>query len=109
MALNAVKRAKTQKAKALKREALREAFAYYQFTRQSGATKQVGIPQENNTNVDVPTQDTTLSKKEEFVLRTRDEGRTLEWVGKELGLTRERIRQIEAKARAKMELYEKGK
>ena len=49
----------------------------------------------------------TLSPREEMVLRLRygiDDGhpRTLEEVGKEFGVTRERIRQIEAKAHRKL-------
>ena len=49
----------------------------------------------------------TLSDREAQVLRLRfgmdiDEPRTLEQVGKELGVTRERIRQIETKALRKM-------
>lgn len=49
----------------------------------------------------------TLSPREEMVLRLRygiDDGhpRTLEEVGKEFGVTRERIRQIEAKALRKL-------
>ena len=107
MALSAVKRAKTEKQRSLKRETLKEAFAYYQFTRQSGATKQVGIPLQDNTNVDVPVE---LTKKEAVVLQMRDDGHTLERVSKEFGVTRERIRQIEAKARAKVALQnETGK
>jgi len=48
-----------------------------------------------------------LTPREEMVLRLRygiDDGhpRTLEEVGKEFGVTRERIRQIEAKALRKM-------
>jgi RNA polymerase primary sigma factor len=49
----------------------------------------------------------TLSPREQRVLRLRfglddDRGRTLEEVGREFGVTRERIRQIEAKALRKM-------
>ena len=41
-------------------------------------------------------------KREELVLQQRAEGKTLEEVGKIWGVTRERIRQIEAKAKERI-------
>lgn len=43
-----------------------------------------------------------LNPREEMVLKLRDERKTLEEIGKELNITRERVRQIEAKARHKI-------
>jgi len=56
----------------------------------------------------------TLTPREEMVLRLRyglDDGhpRTLEEVGKEFGVTRERIRQIEAKALRKLRHPQRSK
>ena len=56
----------------------------------------------------------SLTPREEMVLRLRyglDDGhpRTLEEVGKEFGVTRERIRQIEAKALRKLRHPQRSK
>ena len=56
----------------------------------------------------------TLTPREEMVLRLRygiDDGhpRTLEEVGREFGVTRERIRQIEAKALRKLRHPQRSK
>lgn len=48
-----------------------------------------------------------LTPREEKVLELRNQGLTLEQVGKELGITRERIRQIEMKANYKLEYAKK--
>lgn len=44
-----------------------------------------------------------LTERERFVMDERAKGVTQEAIGQKLGITRERVRQIEAKARAKME------
>ncbi len=44
----------------------------------------------------------TISKREQKVIRDRMESKPLEEIGKELGVTRERVRQIEEKALAKI-------
>ncbi|MDT3919428.1 sigma factor-like helix-turn-helix DNA-binding protein, partial [Staphylococcus saprophyticus] len=41
----------------------------------------------------------TISEKEFKVLRDRNKGKTLEEIAKEIQVTRERVRQIEAKAK----------
>lgn len=46
-----------------------------------------------------------LTKREQIVLQARFEGRTLEDIGNELGLTRARVGQIEAKAEFKIKHY----
>lgn len=48
-------------------------------------------------------KENTLTLKEAIVLKMRDNKSTLEEVGKEIGVTRERVRQIEATARGRKE------
>lgn len=45
-----------------------------------------------------------ITEREQKVLAMREEGKTLKAIGKELGVTPERIRQIEAKAELKMKV-----
>ena len=48
-----------------------------------------------------------LTPREEKVLELRNQGLTLEQTGKELGITRERVRQIELKANRRLEYAKK--
>ena len=48
-----------------------------------------------------------LTPREEKVLELRNQGLTIEQVGKELGITRERVRQIESKANYRLEYAKK--
>lgn len=62
----------------------------------------------------IETLDKTLSKKESYILKMRfgledGEYKTLEQCGKELGVTRERVRQIEAKAIRKLKVSRKSR
>jgi DNA-directed RNA polymerase sigma subunit (sigma70/sigma32) len=43
-------------------------------------------------------KDKNLTPRERAVIEARDRGETLEKIGQELGVTRERVRQIEGKA-----------
>lgn len=49
-----------------------------------------------------------LTEKEKIVLELRSKGLTLEQIGKQINVTRERVRQIEWKAKKKTEYNERN-
>ena len=49
----------------------------------------------------------TFTPRESHILHSRNEGETLKTVGKDIGVTRERIRQIEANAWEKLRINSK--
>jgi DNA-directed RNA polymerase sigma subunit (sigma70/sigma32) len=49
-----------------------------------------------------PTAPRAVSARERAIVRARDRGRTLDEIARELGLSHERVRQLEAQARWKL-------
>lgn len=50
-----------------------------------------------------------LTERQKYIFKLRAEGRTLKEVGEGLGITKERVRQLEQKINEKIEFLEKHK